>query len=379
MTTPLLPSTTTLERPRPPIATSAPPELRARPADPPPASSPAASKPLARRPFTPALAVLLAATAIAAPSFAQAPAPAVPPAVSPAAAAAVSAPELYTCGVAAAKVNDWPKAYDCFLAAWKIKQHYTVGAQLGRAELKLGKHKDAADHFSFLLHEVKDLNPDARAQVQQMLGEATSKIATLWIRVFPEGAEVLVNGTVVGISPLSREVYADPGTLTIEARLPGEPTQKATVEVAAGGTRQVGLRFGVKEPPPPPLPSVAPSPPATGPSPVVIGAGIGLGAVAAILGGVFTGLAVSKEGERDEACPNRRCEDPPHKDTWDMLTTERDDFRTVAVAGFAGAALIGASTLTYALVTSRPERHPAASVGWRVHVEGAGLELDVIW
>src|SRR5688572_449503 len=54
--------------------------------------------------------------------------------------------QIYTKGNLAAKNERWQEAYEAYAEAWKIKQHFQIAANLGRAELRLGKHRDAAEH-----------------------------------------------------------------------------------------------------------------------------------------------------------------------------------------------------------------------------------------
>src|SRR5262245_61257218 len=51
----------------------------------------------------------------------------------------------YEKGVKATNANQWQKAREEFLAAWQLKHHYQIAANLGRVELKLGMHRDAAE------------------------------------------------------------------------------------------------------------------------------------------------------------------------------------------------------------------------------------------
>jgi hypothetical protein len=84
-----------------------------------------------------------------------------------------------------------------------------------------------------------------------------------------DDAEILVDGQPIGRSPLSEEVFVDPGPHAIEARLHGHEPARQVIEVEGGASVEVALSLApiaVPEvpcppdsPPPPPLP---PPPPA---------------------------------------------------------------------------------------------------------------------
>src|SRR4051812_11230392 len=60
---------------------------------------------------------------------------------------------LYDEGVKAADLGHWEKARGHFLEAWRIRRHWKVAVNLGRAETKVGKNRDAAEHLTFFLKE----------------------------------------------------------------------------------------------------------------------------------------------------------------------------------------------------------------------------------
>src|SRR5262245_39603845 len=93
--------------------------------------------------------LLLAAMTIVVRSAGQAP----PKSAAAGKTAEAAAARHYEDGVRAAKLTLWADAYQSFLAAWKLKQHYQIAANLGRAELMLKKYRDAAEHMAFFLRE----------------------------------------------------------------------------------------------------------------------------------------------------------------------------------------------------------------------------------
>src|SRR5258708_21490866 len=57
--------------------------------------------------------------------------------------------ELFVEGVRRMNNQDWAGAYVSLLAAWRLEKRWSIAANLGAVELKLGKHREAAEHLAF--------------------------------------------------------------------------------------------------------------------------------------------------------------------------------------------------------------------------------------
>jgi hypothetical protein len=84
---------------------------------------------------------------------------------------------------------------------------------------------------------------DARAKTAARLNEAKQKVASIKVTVNKSGAEIFVNNTSVGMSPLEGELFVEPGAITVEARADGK-TDKSTIALDKGGSRTVKLTLG---------------------------------------------------------------------------------------------------------------------------------------
>lgn len=332
-----------------------------------------------------AAALLLAVTAVSAPSVAQ-PAGGAP---APAEFDPDRMTELYNAGVAAADKSQWPKAYEAFLAAWNMRQHPQVAAHLGRVEFKLGKHRDAAEHLAIFLREATDIDAPARERAQQMLLEAKGKIGTLTISANRDEAALFVDGVQVGVSPLALELYVEPGERQVEARLPGGEIAKLTTEVAPGSVRPVELTFAK---------SVAgPAPPANVvvpvvPPPVEVGSGcrtaIAIGGIAGavVAGGLGIGFAVAsnaKAGDRDDLARPARCgastSCAEYVSKYNVLEVERSHLSNGAIWSFVAAGGLGVGTLVYVLLTPAPRRGEAAVGGVSLSVGPGVIAVTRRW
>jgi hypothetical protein len=269
--------------------------------------------------------------------------------------------DLFNEGVSLFKKGEYGRARASFLAAWALKKHYQVGARLGECELKLGMHRDAAEHLAFGIREAVRLGEDVGA-ARKLLEEAKGKIGALEIRVSEAGAEVLVDGVVVGSAPLADAVFVEPGKHTIEARRE-EKRAKIEVDAAMGAAVPVELalvapkrelkeetrRNGTTLPPPAtPIPerSIVPA--------IVLG-GVALAGLAGGIG--FTVASNARSDDRSSlieqlgdrsACWEGGAPGPTCTEVTDASAAEQT-FRGLAVASFVtGGVALGAS-LIYAL------------------------------
>lgn len=79
--------------------------------------------------------------------------------------------------------------------------------------------------------------------MQALLMDARKQVGALSIKVEPVGAEVLVDGVSVGKAPLEGEVFVEPGSHRIEAKLEGYEAAKQGVSAAAGSAQDVEIRL----------------------------------------------------------------------------------------------------------------------------------------
>ncbi|WP_438027195.1 hypothetical protein [Sorangium sp. So ce233] len=302
----------------------------------------------------------------------------------------------YKVGVAAAREGRWPEAYAAYLEAWRLKQHFQIAANLARAELKLGKHRDAAEHIAFFLREAEGVSEPDRALGRQMLDEARAHIATLTLVVSRAGATVLVDGVPVGTSPLGREVYVEPGERRLEARLQGETPAQTLTALAPGASQEVELRFvervaaaAVQPRAPQRRPPAAPDHGTSGPSTALIAAG---GAATGLAAGTAVVLRVladrSARSGSNAAVPGAdSCyssgPDAPHHTRCPEVhqhRTEAASLRNASTGVFIAAGVLGAATVGYALYGSlRNSGGPAVTAVPVALAPGAGVSLRARW
>jgi hypothetical protein len=249
----------------------------------------------------------------------------------------------YKEGLRAAKRGQWERAHEAFLAAWRIQAHPRVAAELGRTEIELGMHLEAAEHLAFSLREGADATPAEREEADTLWREARSHVGILRVRVEGKGANVLVDGRSVGYAPLERSIFVEPGQRVIEAHGPGSLRVTRMLKVKAGAAADVHL---VPAPPRAPVALPAPAPPAE-PDPDIgtIQSGVAATALISVFG-FGTGAAALAKREQSETRRNDACRSCPGG--YNDMQRDAAFLGNVAIWSFITAGAIGVATTIYA-------------------------------
>lgn len=150
--------------------------------------------------------------------------------------------------------GEWDKAYAAYIASWALKRHYSLAGNLAEVESKLGKHRDAAEHLQYYLATLPKGRDKDRQRALKQFAEARKHIATLTLVVNSSGAEVKIDGALLGKSPLEFDVFVEPGEHRIEATLDGHEPATKELNAAAGETREIVLTLRNASIPPAKLP-----------------------------------------------------------------------------------------------------------------------------
>lgn len=173
--------------------------------------------------------------------------------------------QRYQEGVKAFDAGKFEDARAAFLQAYALKRHPAVLLNLGLSEVKAGHPEDGANHLQLFLHE-PSATPEQRATAGKAVTEAKKKAGFVIVGVDANGADVSVDGTAVGKSPLLDPVFVKPGKHTFLATYQGRSATSA-VDAKAGTATATNLQIGVAGTPvvaavPVPARPAAPAPPA---------------------------------------------------------------------------------------------------------------------
>jgi tetratricopeptide (TPR) repeat protein len=109
----------------------------------------------------------------------------------------------YEHGVELAKRGDYKAALEEFNAAYAASPHFAVLYNIGQAEIALGRPLQAIEILQRYLRDGKDDVPaERKRQVEAQLAQLASVFAELSIATDPPGAQISIDGAVLGRSPL---------------------------------------------------------------------------------------------------------------------------------------------------------------------------------
>ncbi|HET9957291.1 MAG TPA: hypothetical protein VFQ61_22490 [Polyangiaceae bacterium] len=142
----------------------------------------------------------------------------------------------------------WPAARQILSELWAQAQTYDVAASLSQVDFQLGAFASSAEYMSFALSHVP---PKEKVETVQRyrtaLAELKTKVGTVTILVNRPDAEVSIDGRVIGQSPLSADVFVDPGARSFAAQLAQGLTQQE-LNVEPGKSYRVELDFPEQDP-----------------------------------------------------------------------------------------------------------------------------------
>jgi len=272
---------------------------------------------------------------------------------------------LYNQGNDAYDRGDFALAYELYQGAFKLRRSYDVARNLGLAELKLGKFRDAIEHFTYSLSQYPSNRPDTKKQVVEWLAQARAEVGTLRLTVAPDSAVCRLNGVVIAKEEREGDVAADPGDAKLECGgAAGYRSEKRVVTVKKGAREEVTITLARSG-------TVGPGGGADGAADMrrtllwvggaVAVAGLGVGAVTGI-------LSLAKAGEADGALADLRtstgrqspCAAPAAATCGELLALrkEQDAFGNIAFWTLLAGGTLGAGTAVYGYVT-RPRAAPA--------------------
>jgi hypothetical protein len=156
--------------------------------------------------------------------------------------------ERFKEGVAFFDQKQYDKARVAFLQAYALKKHPAVLLNLAQSELRSNHEVDAAKHFSAYLRESTTASEAERQAAEAGLTATKSAVALLDVNVDENGAEIYVDGTMEGVSPLPGALYVTPGAHNVEARKGGK-TRTQQINASAGRQFMADLNFGAKAAP----------------------------------------------------------------------------------------------------------------------------------
>lgn len=146
-------------------------------------------------------------------------------------------------GVTLAREGNLEAAVAEFEGAYRVRPHYSVLYNLGQAHATMGHSVDAVDAFRrYLAEGGTTIDAARRAHVTELIAFHEKRIGSLRLDVQPEGAEIWLDGRLVGKSPLTKPVRLVAGAHGVVVRKEGLVELASEVDVAGGSTKDLELR-----------------------------------------------------------------------------------------------------------------------------------------
>ncbi|WP_437311608.1 hypothetical protein [Sorangium sp. So ce388] len=163
--------------------------------------------------------------------------------------------------VARQRYEDGVKAYDAgrfedartaFLQVYTLKRHPAVLLNLGQSELRSNHLEDAGKHFQQFLREHASATPEQRAAAEKAIADVKRRTGFIVVAADANGADISVDGVLIGKAPLPDPVFVTPGKHTLFATY---QDRSATTQVDAkiGVATPATLTLGTTGAPPAPV------------------------------------------------------------------------------------------------------------------------------
>jgi tetratricopeptide (TPR) repeat protein len=131
-----------------------------------------------------------------------------------------------------------------FKRAYKAAPHYKLLYNLGQASLELQEDSSAIDYFTSYLEEGQnELDAERKREVAQTIVRLQARLGTAIISVDQPGAEIYVDQTLLGTTPLSGPMKVSVGRRRFTAVKHGFTTAERIMEVAAGDHVTIALEL----------------------------------------------------------------------------------------------------------------------------------------
>jgi hypothetical protein len=267
-----------------------------------------------------------------------------------------------------------------FKKAYAMSPTPKATAQMGLAEQALGRWEDADLHLTEAMHAAEDpwitLH---RKTLDDAVTVIKQHVARVEVVAEPAGAEILINGHVVGTAPLPASVRVSAGEVSVEARASGYTPAAHAVHVVGGQYQSVVLRLekvGVAEEPKKVPPDFIereherePAEATSSARPVLKWTALGLGGAGLVTGIAATFIHETGVSDFDKAA-NGTCADRGgtgvHQDT-EMPAPEcqgpLDTYRHARIAQIVGFVAAGAFTTTWlVLALTEPTEPPKSAL-----------------
>ena len=147
-------------------------------------------------------------------------------------------------GIELRRISDDQSALPKFEGAVQIDPTPRAVAQLGLCELAVGRFSRAVEHLTLAMRASKDKwVASNKAVLRESLEEAKARVGRIEIIAEPAGAEVLINGELIGVAPLRDVVVTNEGAADVQVRFHGFTPQTRALTIKGGQHQKVAFQL----------------------------------------------------------------------------------------------------------------------------------------
>jgi tetratricopeptide (TPR) repeat protein len=163
-------------------------------------------------------------------------------------------------GVQLAKRHSYDAALAEFSRAYELSPLFSVLYNIGQAEVALDRPAEAVQAFErYLAEGAERIDPARRAEVEATLQREAARTGLLEIEVDTSGAQIEVDGSARGTSPLTGPLRFTVGSHRVHVVAPSGRERELTVELSNDNPARVHFELA-DAPAPAPVAPVAPAP-----------------------------------------------------------------------------------------------------------------------
>lgn len=266
--------------------------------------------------------------------------------------------------------------------------------EIGLCALAQKNHREAAERLAESLSDRSALTEALQRRFEEGRRQAEKHIYRLYLGVNPPDAQVFLDGEPIGPRAGTYQLFLNPGSHTVRARLIGFGHSEQNFDASAGERSSMSLTL--KPLPSAPMPRSAPPvqagrPTETGAAPMLRIAGVVFTATAATVGATALVWSAVRKGDFDERAADLRrsgwtddaaClrSDAPsecagyHDEEEQRVTLSRIGTMSLFAAGAVGAVTLASFALASREPVRRGEVHIVPMVG-----QHAGLLIHGVW
>jgi len=150
---------------------------------------------------------------------------------------------LFKKGKLAFNASKYDDALRIYTEAWSLKQSPDIAANLAQTESELGKHRDAAEHFSFALAHLLPSSTDEQKQaLAEGLAQEKREIGSLHVTLEPADSALSIDDAAVTV-PSGGEIFLEPGEHGVSVSHEGYEANRQTVRLSRGSAQVLWIKL----------------------------------------------------------------------------------------------------------------------------------------